>query len=155
MKRLLVVIAFGALSLPVVASAKPPAKPDMTGKEEHAMRNCPSTVAGAATVIENRPDGVVLTITAKDAPAAQEIQERASMQANVAAQPARGAIEHTGEGTGSGQFGFCPGMVEGTLITVDNLADGARLVVRSQTATQVPALQQSTRARLRRLEAKR
>lgn len=154
MKRILIALAFGALSLPIVAAAKPTSR-DMTGKEEHAMRNCPSTVAGATTAVEDRKDGVVITVTAADALAAKEVQKRASLQANVAAQPARGAMEHTGQGTGSGQFGFCPGMTEGTSIVVENLPDGARLSVHSQTAAQVPALQQSTRARLRRLEAKR
>ena len=119
------------------------------------MANCPSTVPTAKTSVENRKDGVALTVTGSDARAISEIQRRASLQANIAVQPARGAIEHTGDGTGSGQFGFCPGMEQGSIMTVDNLPDGARIVVRAQNGADVAQLRKSTRDRLGRLEAKR
>lgn len=152
---LLCAVTCGALWLPATAGAKPPASPDMSGKQEHAMRNCPSTVAGASTTVEDRKDGVAVTVTAGDPIAVREIQRRAALQSTVAAQPARGAIEHTGEGTGSGRYGFCPGMVAGTLVTVDKLTDGARLVVRPRAQAEIATLQRSTHERLKRLEAKR
>jgi hypothetical protein len=148
-------LATCALMAPAIASAKTPQGGEMSGKQEHSMANCPSTAPTAKTRIENRKDGVALTVTGSDAGAVREIQRRASLQANVAVQPARGAIEHTGEGTGSGQFGFCPGMEQGSVMTVDNLPDGARIVVRAQTGTDVAQLRKSTRDRLDRLQAKR
>lgn len=155
MKRTALALFVGVLWLPAVAGAKTSDKPDMTGKQEHSMAHCPSAVAKAVTVIENRKDGVALMVTAPNVTAAQEIQKRAELQSNVAEQPARGAIEHTGEGTGSGQFGFCPGMVQGTSVTVEKLPDGARLIVRARVPAQVQELQQSTRERLHRMQAKR
>jgi hypothetical protein len=70
-------------------------------------------------------------------------------------QSARGAIEHTGGGTGSGKFGFCPGMIQGTRVAVDDLPDGARMTVRAESESQARSLQKMTRARLRDLSAKR
>ena len=129
--------------------------PDMTGKQERQMANCPSAVPRATTTIANRENGVVLKITSSDTVAVEEIQRRAQRQANIATQPARGALEHTGTGTGSGQLGFCPGMEEGSAVTVANLVNGARIEVRAEPGTNVDHLRTSTRARLRRLEAKR
>jgi hypothetical protein len=77
------------------------------------------------------------------------------MQENVGLQSARGAIEHTGGGTGSGKYGFCPGMIEGTRVAVDELPDGARLTVRAASEPQVRSLQKMTHERLRQLSAKR
>jgi TusA-related sulfurtransferase len=155
MKRIaLTLAACGVLLAPTLAAAKD-AAPDMTGKQEHRMANCPSAVPSSATSIIDAKDGVILTVTSADTTAVQEIQRRADMQANVAAQPARGALEHTGAGTGSGQLGFCPGMEQGSLVKVEDLGNGARIVVRAEKATDVAQLQTSTRARLRRLQAKR
>ncbi len=119
------------------------------------MQNCPSAVTGAVTTVDNRKDGVLLTVVAKDPAAAKEIQKRAHEQENIAAQPARGAIEHTGEGTGSGQFGYCPGMQQGTMIKVQDQPDGALITVHSRSPNDVQSLQQSTRARLKNLRANR
>jgi TusA-related sulfurtransferase len=155
MKPLTLALATCALLAPAIASAKTPQNDEMTGKQEHRMANCPSTVPSAKTSVENRKGGVALTVTGADAGAIKEIQRRANLQANIAVQPARGAIEHTGEGTGSGQFGFCPGMEQGSSMTVDNLPDGARIVVRADNGGDVAKLRKSTRDRLGRLEAKR
>jgi len=154
MRSLVLTIASCALLAPALASAKTPENPDMTGKQERKMVNCPSTVPTAKTRVTNRKDGVALTVTGADAAAVKEIQRRASWQANVATQPARGAIEHTGGGTGGGQLGFCPGMEQGSIMTVDNLSNGARIDVRARSGADVARLRQSTRDRLGRLEAK-
>jgi TusA-related sulfurtransferase len=137
-----------------VAGAKTTGE-DMTGKKERQMAHCPSAVADAKTSIEDTKSGVVVTVTASDSAARDEIRRRARVQENVGLQTQRGAIEHTGGGTGSGKYGFCPGMIEGTRVTVDELPDGARLTVRATSQPQVRSLQKMTRERLRQLSAKR
>jgi TusA-related sulfurtransferase len=128
---------------------------DMTGKQERQMANCPSAVPDSKTTVENKKDGVALTVTGADAAARDEIRRRAHVQENVAMQSARGAIEHTGGGTGSGKFGFCPGMIQGTRVAVEEVPDGARLTVHAGSESQAQSLQKMTRARLRQLSAKR
>jgi hypothetical protein len=130
---------------------------DMTGHKERQMANCPSAVPGAKTAIDDRKDGVAVTVTAPpgDDAARDQIRRRAHKQLEVGMQPERGSIEHTGHGTGSGKFGYCPGLVQGTRVAVDDVPGGARLIVRATSEPQVQALQQMTRARLRRLQAKR
>ena len=144
-----VLLALGGTALGKVASE------DMTGKKEHQMANCPSAVEGAKTVVENRKDGVAVTVTGSTAPMRDEIRRRAHTQLNVGMQPERGAIEHTGKGTGSGKFGYCPGMIQGTHVAVDDVPDGARMTIRSGTELEAQSLQQMTRERLRQLRAKR
>ena len=138
-----------------VASAKNPTAEDMTGKKERQMAHCPSAVPDAKTTIEDTKSGVVVTVTAADAAARDEVRKRAHVQENIGLQTERGAIEHTGGGTGSGKYGFCPGMIEGTRLTVDEVPDGARLTVRATSQPQVRSLQKMTRERLRQLSAKR
>ncbi len=128
---------------------------DMTGKKEHQMANCPSAVPDSKTVVENRKDGVAVTVTAQTPAARDEIRRRAHTQLDVGLQPERGAIEHTGKGTGSGKFGYCPGMIQGTRVAVDDVPDGARLTIRATSEPQVQSLQKMTRERLRQLSAKR
>jgi hypothetical protein len=154
MKTLMATLAALAL-FSGVAVAKGKTSEDRTGKKEHQMANCPSAVPGATTIVANSKAGVVVTVTSDKANVTDEIRRRAHIQENVAAQTARGAIEHTGEGTGSGKFGYCPGLVQGTSVAVDDIPDGARLTVRAASPSEVQALQQSTRARLRDLSAKR
>ncbi len=128
---------------------------DMTGKKEHQMANCPSAVPEAKTTVENRKDGVVVTVTGTTAQARDEIRRRARTQLNVGMQPERGAIEHTGKGTGSGKFGYCPGLIQGTRVAVDDVPDGARMTIRAKSEDEVQPLQTMTRQRLRQLSAKR
>jgi hypothetical protein len=151
-----VVFAIAALALVAAGAALATEHArDMSGQKEKAMRNCPSAVVGAVTTVDDRKDGVQLTVVAADDAGAKEIQQRAHTQENVAAQPARGALEHTGEGTGSGLYGFCPGMQQNTVVKVEDLPDGALLTVHSRSPGDVPALQQTTRTRLRNLRASR
>lgn len=128
---------------------------DMSGKKERQMANCPSAVPDAKTVIENRKDGVAVTVTGQTQAARDEIRRRAHLQLNVGMQPERGAIEHTGKGTGSGKFGYCPGLIQGTRVAVDDVPDGARMTIRATSENQVQSLQAMTRERLRQLSAKR
>ena len=131
------------------------ARADMSGLKERAMRNCPSTVPGAVTTIDNRPDGVLLTVTADKPKAQDEIRTRAQRQANVSKQPARGSLEHTGQGTGSGEFGYCPAMQQGTVVTVNDVPDGALIRVTARRKSDVQSLQKSARERLDELHQQR
>ncbi len=128
---------------------------DMTGKKEHQMANCPSAVPDSKTVVEDRKDGVAVTVTGQTPAARDEIRRRAHLQLNVGMQPERGAIEHTGKGTGSGKFGYCPGLIQGTRVAVDDVPDGARMTIRAKSEDEVQPLQTMTRQRLRQLSAKR
>jgi TusA-related sulfurtransferase len=138
--------------LAAVAVAKPRLTEDQTGKRELHMANCPSAVVGASTKLEEIADGVVLTVTAHDEWARLEIRRRAQHQGEASLQPERGSIEHTGLGTGTGRFGFCPGMLEGTTVDADLLPDGARLTIHADRPGQIKRLQRTTRDRLQALE---
>ena len=120
---------------------------EMTGQKEHAMANCPSATKGATTTVANIPDGVQLTVTAPGTVEQQEIRRRAQKQLAVGLSEQRGAIEHTGEGTGSGKFGYCPGMIQDTVVSVDELPDGARITVRANQPSAIPRLQKDTAQR--------
>lgn len=148
------VAALGLLLFGRVGAAKSSGE-DMSGKQEHQMAHCPSAVTDARTTVKDTKGGVVVTVTSAVPDARDEIRRRAHIQEDVGMQPARGAIEHTGGGTGSGKFGFCPGMIQGTHVAVDDVPDGARLTVRAESDAQVRSLQKMTRERVRRLSAKR
>lgn len=128
------------------------ANANMTGQREHQMANCPSAVRGATTTVVNRKDGVEVLVTAKDPQAQQEIRRRARVQQTVAWQPERGAIEHTGGGTGSGKFGYCPGLVQNTRLDIADTPDGAKLTVHAASVEDVPRLQTQTKERAQSLK---
>ncbi len=151
MTRAVVVLAMLAA---VPAFADPPRGSDMTGKKELRMANCPAAVAGASTDVANLPNGVIVTVRAPDDPiAAEEIRRRVRFQLEIVDQPERGAIEHTGVGTGSGRYGHCPGMLEETKFDVQWLSDGARMFVRADGPAEIARLQKSTRKRVAALAA--
>jgi hypothetical protein len=128
---------------------------NMTGKKELAMLHCPSAVPGTLTRVRDVADGVVLTLSAPEDPVAQqELRRRVQYQLEIVDQPERGAIEHTGLGTGSGRYGFCPGMMEGTSLAVQWTSDGAVLTIRADEPAKVERLQRSTHKRLRALDAR-
>jgi hypothetical protein len=138
------------------AQAELPDSPeDMTGQKEMHMSNCPSAVPGSITKVVDLPDGVELTVTAVEPWAQREIWRRAQIQGQTSWQPEKGAIEHTGLGTGSGRYGFCPGMLEGTTVDETLLPTGAKLTVRADRPAQVRALQRSTHKRLDALKKRR
>jgi hypothetical protein len=142
-------LAACVVSAAAAAANKPRAvDDDMTGKREMYMSNCPSTVDGAATTVRDLDDGVELTITAREEWARREIWRRAQNQGESAWKPERGAIEHTGMGTGSGRFGFCPGILQGTTVDAELLPNGARLTVRADVPAQAAKLKRVTRDRL-------
>ena len=127
---------------------------DMTGKRELAMLHCPSSAPGATTVVRDTRDGVQLDVTASDPFGRHEIRRRAEVQRGVAAdRRTRGHDEHTGQGTGSGRYGYCPGIMQNTTVTVVDIAGGVRMSVRAESRDDVAALQRTTHARAARLQA--
>jgi TusA-related sulfurtransferase len=121
----------------------------MSGKLELHMSNCPSAVRGAVTEVVDVDDGVQITVTARDERAQQEIRQRAQDHGAASWDPERGSVEHTGTGTGSGRYGFCPGVLEQTTVDEELLPNGARITVRADQPAQVRKLQRITRERLR------
>ena len=143
------VVVLGALAfVPLVHGAG--ADEDMSGRRELQMSHCPSAVGGASTRVANIDGGVTVTVRAPLDPVAQtEIRRRVQYQLEVVDRPERGAIEHTGLGTGSGRYGFCPGMMERTSISVEWTTDGAKMIIRADRPENVRRLQTTTRRRAR------
>jgi hypothetical protein len=128
---------------------------DMSGKKELGMQHCPSAVSGATTRVSDIAAGVEVTVQApRDLIAQQEIRRRAQYQLEVVDQPERSAIEHTGLGTGSGKYGYCPGILVGTSLAIRWLPDGVVMTIRADRPGDVRALQKSTHRRARALAKK-
>jgi hypothetical protein len=145
-------VIFGAL---LACGATGYADDNMTGRKELQMARCPSAVSGATTRVEDVAGGVAVTVRAPHDPIAQqEIRRRVQAQLEIVDQPERGAIEHTGLGTGSGRYGFCPGMVQHTSLDVEWTSDGARMIIRADDRDDVQWLRSTTRKRVRALDAK-
>lgn len=155
MNRVAMVIVALIVAAPLSARAAGDDEADMTGKRELKMMQCPSAAPGATTTVVSTPDGVALTVTAPTEFGRREIRRRAAVQQTLARKSIRGHEEHTGQGTGSGRYGYCPGMMEGTTVTATDTTDGARILVRARRASDVPDLQRTTRARAARLQASR
>ena len=147
--RVMAMILALAAAAPALADA---GDENMTGKRELGMEHCPSAVPGARTRVADTDGGVVVTVTAPGDPlAAAEIRRRVQFQLQIVDQPERSAIEHTGLGTGSGRYGYCPGMIEHTSLDARWRSDGAVLTVRADRPADVPRLRAQTRKRARAL----
>ena len=118
---------------------------NMTGPRTRGMASCPSAVPGAATEVRNAPDGVELVITSPGKGGARQIRFLARRLAGL--RPAADVVRHSGEGTGSGKLGYCPVVIAGTDVVVEDIAGGARVVVRARHRELVGALQLVTRSR--------
>jgi hypothetical protein len=119
---------------------------NLTGQRQQGMKRCPSMVPGARTVIENRSDGVALTVTAPDGAGGAEIRRRARFLASTP--PAEGEVEHTAEGTGGGKMGHCPVVRVHTVVSVQDVEGGAHILVKARHPGDVEALQRASRARV-------
>jgi hypothetical protein len=120
---------------------------DLAGKKERGMQNCPSAVPGAQTKALQLKDGVALEVTSSDPARVAEIRTRAQRQTAVA-RHATGQPPHTGMGGDTGEIGYCPVVVVDTVVSAEDLPNGARLIVRPKTASDLQALQKMTAERL-------
>ena len=100
-----------------------------TGRRSSKMANCPSAVPGAITTVAETKDAVEITVLGKDAPATDEIRARGKRLAQVAQAPEAGQVKHTGTGTGGGEVGFCPVVLDDTSVAYAEVEGGARLTV--------------------------
>ena len=142
------------IALPLAARADR-GDENMTGQRELQMASCPSAVAGAVTRVTDLRDGVVVAVHAPlDVTAQLEIKRRVQKQLELVDRLERGAIEHTGLGTGSGRYGFCPGMLEHTSMSVQWTTDGAIMTIKPDRAGDVRHLQSITHRRARWLAAR-
>lgn len=137
----------------VDAGAKPAAPPDAAPAAEamsHKAGWCPSTVAGAETVLDKAAskDGkVVLTITSKEAGAVATIRARAKHLVDVQKAPGT-AVEHTGEGTGGGDAGVCPVIARNNTVAAEEVEGGVKVTMTSGQADQAAALLAEVEARI-------
>jgi hypothetical protein len=122
----------------------------MTGGLEHAMMNCPSAVAGAATRFELTPTGIDLIVTAADRSARDEIIELAAYHARLGGGPTEWP-EHSGHHGGPGTVGHCPVIHDRTMIALSPRPDGVTLHVTTTLPGHVKDVQDATVNRLERL----
>lgn len=118
------------------------------------MSHCPSAVDGAMTTLKNMPDGVRVTVTAKDDTAVKYIRDRSKHLAEIAdsmadagADASAAMASHTGEGGGGGGIGRCPIVVRDTSIKVKDVPGGSQVDVKAKSAAGVPALQKEATER--------
>ncbi len=138
-----------APAAPVVSAAPLPTAPVATSGK---MSHCPSSVAGANSVVENTPTGVAVTVTAGDPAATAEIRARATFLASSASNDAT-PITHNGTGEGGGVFGRCPVVMRDTKVDVADVPGGSKLSVTPRDAKEQDWLRREARSRLAELEA--
>lgn len=109
------------------AAEKPIEKPAaMAG--DRKMANCPSSVIGATTRIENGDGALFVTITGDDK-IAEEIRGRAKHLVDVSVKNPT-EIKHSGEGEGGGGLGSCPVVLADTVIVSEDVPGGAKVTVK-------------------------
>lgn len=138
-----------------LARAAPPDAQDMSGRRELQMMQCPSTAPGAVTRLRDVARGVELDVRAQTAWQKAEVRRRAQKQASLGRSRVRGTIEHTGEGTGSGRYGYCPGVLDGATWVAKDTNEGVRVTVTAADPRVTAELRKSARARLDRLQRER
>src|SRR5262249_22793752 len=123
-------------------------KERLTGERPNHMRNCPSAVTGATTRATPTGDGVDIEITASDPTAGQRIAELARLHAALSG-PLLFMPYHTATHGGPGTIGFCPIIHEGTTVSTQPIANGARIHVAARSPYAVKMLQVETQQRIR------
>jgi len=118
------------------------------------MSHCPSAVDGATTTLKNMPDGVRVTVTAKDDTAVKAIRDRSKHLEEIAdslvdasAEKAAAIASHTGEGGGGGGIGRCPVVVRDTTIKVKDVTGGSQIDVKAKSTAGVTPLQKEATER--------
>jgi hypothetical protein len=95
---------------------------------QNEMKNCPSAVEGAKTVVDKTDEAVVVTVTAEGDEAAGQIRARARHLAGID-DPGEGEIRHTGEGTGGANMGKCPIALRDAKASVEEIEGGVKVTV--------------------------
>jgi len=139
---------------PVAVAADAAAVADASANAAEPMANetgnCPSTIVGAETVVDEKAsvDGkVVLAITSKEASVVPTIRARTKHLVDVQGAPDT-TIKHTGEGTGGGKGGLCPVFAsEGTKISSEDIDGGVKVTLVAGEPTQ-PSLLAEVKARV-------
>jgi hypothetical protein len=138
---------------PGEATPPPPPLVVPRGGQEHAMRNCPTSLAGASTKLSNTAVGVDLEITTTDPAVRRRIIELARVHGHLGG-PDGSAPEHTGLHGGPGRIGHCPVIHADTNVTFTPLANGAVIHISAIVAEDVPTVQATVADRLARLAAR-
>lgn len=140
-----------SLPPPPATPSLPPelAGPNMSGKLQRRMANCPSAVPGAVTKVQLTRDGVDLTITAPGPDAQRTIVALAEFHART--ERPLSATPHVGLRGGGARIGFCPLLHGGTKITASAVPGGVRMQLRAESPARVKELQETVSARAARL----
>lgn len=110
------------------------------------MANCPSTVEGASTAVQDAADSVVVTVTAGAEAATTEIRTRAKHLAEVSVKNPT-EIKHDKEGSGGGGLGNCPVVLADTTISSEDVPGGAKITVKPAKAEDLEKLKAATKER--------
>ncbi|MFO0550602.1 MAG: hypothetical protein U0271_19565 [Polyangiaceae bacterium] len=122
--------------------------PDSAASGEGKMANCPSAVSGAKTAVKEDAGAIVVTITAKDKAAVDDIRARASKTATMK----HGAGKaHGGQGGGAAR-GRCPSVLEGTTATVKDVDGGAEIRLKPDKAEELKKLSSEASDRAKRFD---
>jgi hypothetical protein len=116
------------------------------GMGANRMVHCPSAVAGAVTKVADTKDGVLVTVTAKDADGAKEIRARAAHLAQASKLDA-GKPEHKGDGHGGGGLGRCPVVLQDAIVEAKDVEGGSAITVKAEKKDGVAALQKEAKER--------
>lgn len=150
--RPLLVLPLVLLTLATCAASEPLpplppelAGPNMSGKLQRRMANCPSAVPGAITRIEPTAGGVDVTVTAPGPDARRTIVALAEFHARTPRPLSR--TPHVGLRGGGSRIGYCPILHDGTTVTSIPVPGGVRIQLRADRPARVKELRDLVRAR--------
>lgn len=98
------------------------------GAKKCAGKMCPEQLKGVTTVSKNIPDGIEVTMTAKDADTVAQLQEL--------------ALVHYGNKETMDPA--CPGRVEGAESKLENTTDGAKVLITGKTPEVIKKIQEAS-----------
>jgi hypothetical protein len=167
--------ATSATAAPAVSTSPPPAAAPAASASAapKTKGSCPTSVTGVTSTVADTPDGVALTIVAKDAPSGADVRDRAHalvqlIQSGAAgggggggrgggggggAGGGDGTGPGPGDGTGAGAaggggLGRCPVVVRGVSLDVQDTKDGAVVTMRPKSAKDLDFIRKQVRSRL-------
>lgn len=98
------------------------------GAKKCSGKMCPEKIAGVVTTAKNVPNGVEVTMTAKDKDTVAKLQELA-------------LVHYGNKGT---MDPACPGRVEGAEIKLENTAEGAKVLMTGKTPEVIKKIQEAS-----------